>query len=75
MSELSIGRRDLFRGAKTAAVTAIAASSYSRIMGANDRVNVGIIGSGERGRFVLSQFVRTDKGGCFGRLLTCRRQP
>jgi predicted dehydrogenase len=61
MSDQTIGRRDLFRGAKTAAATAIAAASYSRILGANDRVKVGIIGAGERGRFVLSQFVRTDK--------------
>src|SRR5450432_1992374 len=61
MSDQPIGRRDLFRGAKTAAATAIAASSYSRILGANDRVKMGIIGAGERGRFVLSQFVRSDK--------------
>ena len=61
MSDHTIARRDLFRGAKTAAATAIAASSYSRILGANDRVKVGIIGAGERGRFVLSQFVRSDK--------------
>ena len=61
MSDQTIGRRDLFRGAKTAAATAIAAASYSRILGANDRINVGIIGAGERGRFVLSQFVRSDR--------------
>jgi predicted dehydrogenase len=61
MPDQSIGRRDLFRGAKTAAATAIAAASYSRILGANDRIRMGLIGAGERGRFVLSQFVRTDK--------------
>lgn len=61
MSDQTIGRRDLFRGAKTAAATAIAAASYSRILGANDRIRMGLIGAGERGRFVLSQFIRTDR--------------
>ncbi|HEY3744233.1 MAG TPA: Gfo/Idh/MocA family oxidoreductase [Bryobacteraceae bacterium] len=61
MSDQTIGRRDLFRGAKTAAATAIAAASYSRILGANDRIQMGLIGCGERGRFVLSQFIRTDR--------------
>jgi predicted dehydrogenase len=40
---------------------ALAASSYMRVMGANERVNVGLIGAGERGRFVMSQFVKTGQ--------------
>lgn len=32
------------------------ALSYSRVLGANDKVNLGLIGAGERGRHVLSLF-------------------
>ena len=35
---------------------ALTAASYSRILGANDRMNLGLIGAGERGRFDMSQF-------------------
>jgi predicted dehydrogenase len=46
-----IKRRDLLRGA--GAITAI---SYSRVRGANDRIQLGVIGCGERGRHDMSQF-------------------
>ena len=46
-----IGRRDLLRGA--GAVTAL---SYSRVLGANDKIQLGVIGCGERGRDDMSQF-------------------
>jgi len=46
-------RRQLLRGA---AITATAAS-YSRILGANDRMNLGLIGAGDRGQFDMSQFL------------------
>jgi len=45
-------RRDLIRGT----AVALTAASYSRILGANDRMNLGLIGAGERGRFDMSQF-------------------
>ena len=45
-------RRDLLRGA----TVALTAASYSRIQGANDRMNLGVIGPGDRGRFDMSQF-------------------
>ena len=45
-----INRRD---AAKAAAVTAL---SYSRILGANDRIGVGVIGTGERGTYVMTLF-------------------
>ncbi len=45
-------RRDLLRGS----AVALTAASYSRIKGANDRMNLGLIGAGERGRFDMSQF-------------------
>src|SRR5262245_5210396 len=52
----SLLRRDLFRGA-----AALTAASYSRILGANDRVRLGLIGSGDRGRHVMSQFQATKQ--------------
>jgi predicted dehydrogenase len=41
-------------------VTAATALSYSRVMGANERIQLGLIGCGERGRGDLGNFVRTD---------------
>lgn len=40
-----------------AGVAAATAASYSRILGANDRINMGLIGAGERGRYVMSVFL------------------
>lgn len=54
------GRRELFRGVSTTA-TAMTALSYSRVMGANGSVNMGLIGTGERGRHVMSKFLETKK--------------
>jgi len=45
-----ISRRQAVTGA---AVTAL---SYSRILGANDRIGLGVIGTGERGTYVKSLF-------------------
>ena len=59
MLNIPIGRRTLLRGAAQGAV-AFSASSYSRILGANDRILMGVIGPGERGRHVMSLF-QTDK--------------
>ena len=50
-------RRDLLRSAGTA----LTAASYSRVLGANERVNLGVIGVGDRGRHVTSQFVATGQ--------------
>ncbi len=36
---------------------AMTAASYSRILGANDTVNMGVIGVGDRGRHVMSLFM------------------
>src|SRR5260370_18058179 len=46
-----IRRRDLLRGARAAT-----ALSSPRILGANDKVQLGVIGCGERGRHDMSQF-------------------
>jgi predicted dehydrogenase len=43
-------RRDFLRAA------AITAVSYNRILGANDRIHLGVIGTGDRGRHVMTQF-------------------
>jgi predicted dehydrogenase len=40
----------------TAAI-GVAAVSYSRVLGANDRVNLGLIGAGDRGRSVIGNFL------------------
>ncbi len=49
MSEVS--RRNFVKGAITA--TALTAASYTRVLGANDRLRIGIIGAGQRGRSAL----------------------
>jgi predicted dehydrogenase len=55
MSETTVARRSFLRG-----VTAATAISYSRILGANDRIKLGLIGCGERGRYDMSNFLKTD---------------
>jgi predicted dehydrogenase len=45
-----ITRRDMARGA------ALTALSYSRVLGANERIGMGLIGSGSRGSYVMGQF-------------------
>ncbi len=47
---MTMTRRD---AARTAALSAL---SYSRVMGANDRIGLGLIGAGSRGRYVMSRF-------------------
>jgi len=51
MTESALQRRDLIRGA-----AALTAASYSRVLGANDKIQLGVIGCGERGRHDMSQF-------------------
>jgi len=43
-------RREVFQ------TTGLSALSYSRVMGANDRIQMGLIGAGERGQFVMTVF-------------------
>jgi predicted dehydrogenase len=45
-------RRDFLR----ATAVAMTAASYSRVLGANERVNLGLIGAGDRGNHVMSLF-------------------
>src|SRR5262249_26256586 len=53
MKAQRVDRRDFLRGASVAT-----ALSYSRILGANDKVMLGIIGAGERGQYDLNNFLR-----------------
>jgi len=53
-------RRTLLRGAAQTPV-AWTALSYSRILGANERFNLGLIGAGERGRGVMGTFLKTGR--------------
>jgi predicted dehydrogenase len=41
--------------------TALSAASYSRVLGANDQIRMGLIGAGERGRGVMGTFLKTGK--------------
>ncbi len=50
-----VARRDFLRGA-TRSAAAFTAVSYGRVLGANDRIHLGVIGPGERGRHVMGLF-------------------
>jgi predicted dehydrogenase len=53
MSESQLPRRAFLRGA-----SALTAISYSRVYGANDRIQVGLIGCGDRGRYDMGNFLK-----------------
>jgi predicted dehydrogenase len=57
MSETVFDRRHFLHkmGSGAAAASAL---SYSRILGANDRIGLGVIGCGDRGRFDMSCFLK-----------------
>src|SRR5271165_6534027 len=50
-----LNRRDLFRSAAV-----FTAASYQKILGANDRINLGLVGAGDRGSFVMSVFQKNS---------------
>ena len=64
----TVGASGVALGAADAAFAARSASkSSSRVIGANDRINVGVIGYGGRGSYVANQFARfaeNNKDAC-----------
>lgn len=56
MTDTRVPRRDFIRS--VGAATAATALSYSRILGANDRVQMGLIGCGSRGVGVMNGFLK-----------------
>jgi predicted dehydrogenase len=53
--------RRQFLGAATATAMSMNARSYARILGANGKVGLGVIGLGRRGRIVSSAFLKDDR--------------
>src|SRR5437879_7274551 len=53
MTDFSLPRRDILRRG----AVALTAASYSRVLGANDKIQLGVIGCGDRGRHDMSQFM------------------
>jgi predicted dehydrogenase len=51
-------RREFLIGSSAAALTA---ASYSRVVGANDRLGMALVGSGRRGREVMKAFLTTGR--------------
>ena len=56
MTENTVPRREFIK--TVGAATAASALSYSRILGANERVQLGLIGCGSRGVGVMNSFVK-----------------
>ena len=53
--EMAVSRRDVLKSA------ALGALSYSRVMGANEKIGLGLIGAGGRGRDVLGDFMHNSE--------------
>ncbi len=51
---MKMSRRNMIK------TTALSALAYSRVSGANDRIGMGLIGAGDRGKYVMSLFARNS---------------
>ena len=69
MSENDVPRRTFLRTASAAT-----ALSYSRVYGANERIQLGLIGCGERGRYDMGNFVKSTKVDVVAALRHLRQQ-
>lgn len=63
----SVNRRDLLKAAGAFGIAAKSfaaskAASSGRVLGANDRINVGVIGVGGRGTYVAREFAKVGEG-------------
>jgi predicted dehydrogenase len=56
---LSVDRRTLLQGLGAAAAMSMSAASYARVIGANDRLNVGLLGLNGRGQALIRAFNET----------------
>ena len=56
MSDQNFRRRAFLTGA-----AALTAASYNRVLGANDTIQLGVIGTGDRGRHDMTQFMLDPK--------------
>ncbi|HSW44718.1 MAG TPA: Gfo/Idh/MocA family oxidoreductase, partial [Phycisphaerae bacterium] len=68
MSRTKLNRRTFLRngvaaGAAAMAVSRMSAAGAARVIGANDRINVGIIGCGARGRWLIMNSIQVDSKG------------
>src|SRR5260370_2212866 len=64
MDKLEITRRDFNKGLAGAAVSGMVASAgpfAQSVLGANDRIGVGLIGAGGMGQFDLKDFLRSGQ--------------
>ena len=57
MPEVLLSRRDLVRSS----ALAMTAASYNRVLGANDQVQLGVIGVGNRGTGVMGTFQQSGR--------------
>src|SRR5262245_23592367 len=74
--ETSVNRRDFLKAASVAgSLTGLAGSAFAahpgkmapgRVLGANDKINIGVIGVGGRGTYVASEFHKVGEkdGSC-----------
>ncbi|MCC6588523.1 MAG: Gfo/Idh/MocA family oxidoreductase [Bryobacterales bacterium] len=67
MSDRTVNRRSFLAGAAALSAAApsfakMSARSAARVLGANDRINVGVIGTGGRGSYVAREFAKAGKG-------------
>jgi hypothetical protein len=63
MESLKMSRRDFNKSAVlgTASLALSAGPTARNVLGANDRIGVGLIGSGAHGRYNLGSFIRTNQ--------------
>ena len=75
MANDTTSRRDFLAASAT---TVLAAATYARAAGSNERLSVGIVGPGGRGRSVMKTFInqgKTAQGRADGRLRHLEPQP
>ena len=59
----SLSRRGFLTTATVATTTALSARGYASVLGANDRINIGVIGVGTRGAQLLKPLVEWQQSG------------